>query len=142
MKQNLLKFSAAFLLLAACNSSPYNNETHFIPNKGQNVDSMKTPIVEDKLNNSVFSVKLIADSNGRPGVYNVCAVSGFNTANSMFTMPKGAEKSRPVIHKRNGLYAYIVGFHIPNDTTFYEYYEINSANNTITMRYVKSYTFE
>lgn len=142
MKNKILSYAAMALFVIGCNSSPYNNENHFIPNKGQNIDSLKEMVKEDTLNKAVFSVKIIADSMGREGVYNVNSVFGENVASSMFTMPKGGEKYKPILKKKSEMYTYIVGFHVPNDTTFYEYYEISANKGSILMRYVKSYTFQ
>lgn len=128
------------LLSAGCGNA--GKETYTFPAPGTVTDSMAMPVQEDKLNHSVFTVAVFADSNIQHGIYGVRAAYGFNTANGMFTMPKGAEKYKPIIKKGTAPYTYIVGFHVPKDTTFYEYFEVTGKADNIGMKYLKSYSFE
>jgi len=103
--------------------------------------SAEMPVTDDQLNHFMFSVKVIADSNVRSGVYDVDADYGPNFAEGQFTMPTGIEDAKPVINKGKEPYTYIIGFQLPNDTTFYEYFQIQSDRKTTKMQYIKAYTF-
>ncbi len=137
----LLYSSMAVLLLSACGVNATTDNYKF-PTPGTVLDSVAMPIVGDTLNNMVFSVAVVADSNIAKGVYDVNVIYGKNEANGLFTMPKGAEKYKPAIRKSTEPYTYIIGFHAPKDTTFYEYFEVTAQKKTIGMKYLKAYTFE
>lgn len=138
-KYYLLTGIFAASCIIACNSGKNPPEK---PKPGAIVASAETPISEDKLNHSAFSVKVVADSNALTGVYTVIAASGANTAKGQFTMPKKGEDYPIVIRRGDAVYSYVIGFKIPDDTTFYDYFEVRSKNDTIKMRYLKSYSFE
>ena len=99
------------------------------------------PVTDDPLNHFVFSVNVIADSNVRAGVYDVDVNYGPNFSEGQFTMPKGGEDLKPVIKKGSMPSTFIIGFRVPGDTTFYDYFEISSSIRTTKMQYVKAYTF-
>lgn len=141
MKKLLLICSALPLLfLAACGES--SKDTYVFPAPGTVIDSADMPVANDTLNDFNFSVTIRADSNVANGIYDVTAVHGVNTAEGKFTMPKGAEKYKPIIKKGSDPETFIVGFKIPKDTTFYEYFEVTGHKLNIGMKYLKSYTFE
>lgn len=125
--------------IMACNSG---SDAPQKPKPGAIVASAEIPIVEDNLNHATFSVKVAADSNAQPGVYTVMAASGANTAKGQFTLPKKGEDYPIAMRKGDAAYCYVIGFKIPDDTTFYDYFEVRSKNDTIKMRYLKSYSFE
>jgi hypothetical protein len=130
--------------LAACNSGnnrKTDNKPKQFPKPGTVVAKAEMPVTDDRLNKFTFSVKVIADSNITSGEYDVDADYGPNFAEGHFTMPKGGETLVPVLRQGNTPYTYIVGFHLPGDTTFYDYFEISSGRNTTKMQYVKAYTF-
>lgn len=144
MKNHFLLYSSLILLLASgCKNDPTDN--YVPPKPGTVVDSMAMP-VENKtgeLNHAVFSVAIVVDSDVvQPGIYDVRAAYGNNTADGKFSMPHGGEKYKPVIKKAAEPYRYVVGFRIPKDTTFYEYFEVTAQQTAIGMKYIKSYTFE
>ena len=141
-KSTLLICTLVTLLVAACGSGPAESSQKEFPAPGTVVDSMAMPILIDSLNDFSFSVSVIADSNIKSGIYDVHAAYGHNEATGLFTMPKGAEHYKPVIRKAAAPYTYIVGFHAPKDTTFYEYFEVTGKKTTIGMKYIRAYTFE
>jgi hypothetical protein len=84
---------------------------------------------------------VIADSAVADGVYDVDVDFGPNFAESKMTLPKGGEHFTPVIRKGSQSYSYIIGFRIPEDTTFYDYFEVTSTRGQTKMQYIKAYTF-
>jgi len=131
-------------LFFACNSA--NNKTQQanakqFPKPGTIIASVEMPVTEDTLNHFTFSVKIIADSNVASGVYDVDADFGNNFAEGQLTMPKGGENLKPIIRKGDAPYTYIIGFKVAGDTTFYDYFQVSSNNNTTKMEYIKGYTF-
>jgi hypothetical protein len=119
-----------------------NKKAKQFPKPGTTMAEAHMPVTEDALNHSVFSVKVIADSNVALGIYDVDADFGANFAEGQFTMPKGCEDAKPVIRKGSKPYTYIVGFKIAGDTTFYDYFQVSSAHSSTKMQYIKAYTFE
>jgi hypothetical protein len=109
------------------------------PKPGTIIDSAETPITNDPLNHFIFSVKVVADSNVSSGVYDVDVDYGLNFAEGQFTMPKGGEDLTPLIRKDNT--GFIIGFRVPNDTTFYDYFEVRASKKTTKMQYIKAYSF-
>lgn len=103
-------------------------------------DSMS--VLEDQLNNTMFSVKVIANENTPKGKYTVKAAWGYNEAESELAMPKGGEKFIPMLRKEAIPYTYSIGFQVKGDTTFYDYYLVNADKGTIRMKYIKAYSFE
>jgi len=145
MKKTVLLFVAiAAISQVACNSSndekTTGNNKQF-PKPGTVVAAAEMPVTDDPLNKFTFSVKVIADTNVRSGEYDVDADYGPNFAEGHFTMPKGGEYLVPVIRRDNAPYTYIIGFRLPGDTTFYDYFEVSSNRSSTKMQYVKAYTF-
>ena len=145
MKKTVLGIlSGGIVLLAGCNGATGDgNAGRQLPlaKPGTVMATATMPITEDKLNHFTFSVKVIADSNIAAGVYDVDADYGPNFATSTFTMPKGAEAYQPCMRKGAEPYSYIIGFKIPGDNTFYDYFEVWGSSTTIKMQYIKAYTF-
>ena len=144
MKKNLLltvPFISFFFF--GCSGPETNNtgKPKIFPKPGTLIIAAEMPVTDDILNHFTFSVKIYADSNISSGVYDVDAEYGPNFAEGKFTMPKGGEDFKPLIHKGPGSYSYIIGFNAPGDTTFYEYYLVSSTLKSTKMEYIKAYTF-
>lgn len=129
--------------MAACHT-PGKEEKNVAANQKPGTviatDSMR--IVEDDLNTSYFSVKLLTTDKTDKGTYAIDAAWGFNTAQTEFTMPKGGEKLEPVLRRVQEPYTYEIGFRQEGDTTFYDYYQVKGEKGTIRMKYLKAYSFE
>ena len=141
MKKTVFYFTAA-LLFVACNSNSSNEHKpkHF-PKPGTTVAADQMPIVEDALNHSVFSVKVIADSDITSGVYDVDADFGPNFGEGKFSMPKGIEDLQPIIRKGSNKYTFIIGFRLPDDTAFKDYFQVSCTKSSTKMEYIKAYSF-
>ncbi len=139
-KTALLAFSISVFALFGCNSSNEDKPAEF-PKPGTIVASAVTPVTDDTLNKFIFSIKVIADSNVRSGVYDVDVDYGPNFAEGQFTMPKGGESLKPVIRKNAVANSYIIGFKMAGDTTFYDYFEVSSNKSSTKMQYIKAYSF-
>jgi len=124
-----------------CESSNKSAPAAPFPKPGTTMDSASEPVTEDALNKFMFTVKVIADSSVSKGVYDVDVDFGPNFAEGQFTLPKGGEHFKPAIRKASERYTYIIGFHIPGDTTFYDYFEVTSNRGQTKMQYIKAYTF-
>ena len=111
-----------------------------MPRPGAIVASGQMPVTGDSLNHFTFSVKVIADSAVKSGVYDVEAAFGPNIARGRFVMPKGGAHLKPIMHKGATPYTYIIGFKVDNDTTFYDYFKVQSNHMTTQMQYTKAYT--
>lgn len=109
---------------------------------GTVIDSFSEAVTEDKLNHFNYTVKIIADSAVNKGIYIAEAAYGPNVARGKFTMPKGMEQAKPILKKCASGHCNIVGFRLDGDTTFYDYFEINSTKTETGMRYINSYSFE
>jgi len=135
--------AASALLYASCNNTGSSNEykAKNFPKPGTIVVTAQMPVTDDPLNHFTFSVKVIADSNIKAGVYDIDADYGPNFAEGQLTMPKGGEDLKPLIRKGNAPYTYIIGFKIAGDTTFYDYFEVSSSRSATKMQYLKAYTF-
>jgi hypothetical protein len=105
------------------------------------VISGSMPSMNDSLNHYTFSIKIIPDSSAGQGVYDVDADFGPNFAEGQFTMPKGGEDLAPIIKRGVAPNTFIIGFKVPDDTTFYEYFEVSGSKAATKMRYIKAYTF-
>ena len=142
-KSGLLLFGVALLTVSlySCNNNTEEHKQKKFPKPGATIAEAKMPIVEDAINHSVFSVKVIADSDVATGVYDVDADFGTNFGEGKFTMPKGAEDATPVIRKGDAPYTYIIGFRIAGDTTFYDYFQVNCSKSNTKMEYIKAYSF-
>ncbi len=138
-------FAAALACLAACNSpgggsGTAQNAKQF-PKPGAVVARDEMPVTGDSLNHFIFSVKVVADSSIAAGVYDIAVNYGPNMASGQFTMPKGGE-DLPVSMRRGAEpYTFIVGFKMPGDTTFYDYYQVSATRSNTKMQYIKSYIF-
>ncbi len=134
---------AGSLLTSCQNSATVNKSSKKVrlPVPGTIIDSLSSPVTEDKLNHFFCSVKIIADSNIAAGVYDIDADYGPNFAEGKLTMPKGAENSRLLVRKGTIPCSFIIGFRIPDDTTFYDYFEVDFSKTATKMQYIKAYTF-
>ena len=106
------------------------------------MDSAAMKITNDQLNDFIFSVTVRADSQVKDGVYAIRAAYGFDVANGTFTMPKGLEDYKLSLRKGTSAYTYIIGFLVPDDTTFHDYFEVAGTKTSISMKYLKSYTYQ
>ncbi len=143
-KVALFCYGLSTLLYVACNNSgSAGNERSAkqFPKPGTIVATAEMPVTDDPLNHFTFSVKVVADSNIKSGVYDIDADYGPNFAEGQLTMPKGGEDLKPLIRKGNAPYTYVIGFKVPGDTTFYDYFEVSSTRANTKMQYVKAYTF-
>jgi hypothetical protein len=132
--------STVLPFIVSCNSTSDKSTVGILP--GTVLDSFSVRVREDTLNNSVFTVKIIADSAVDKGVYIADVTFGNNTAQGKFTMPKGIEHVAPVLRCGNTPYTGIVGFRLEKDTSFYDYFEISCNKQNTRMGYINSYTFE
>ena len=98
-------------------------------------------ITEDALNDASFKVEVIADSAIANGVYDVDADFGPGFGEGQFTIPAGIEDATPLIRKGYEPYTYIIGFRLPNDTTFYDYFRVSATKHSIKMEYIRAYSF-
>ena len=99
------------------------------------------PVTDDALNHFTFSIKVIADSDITDGIYDVDADYGPNFAEGKFAMPKGIEDAKPIIRKGSEPYTFIIGFRLPGDTTFNDYFLVSGTKHSTKMEYIKAYTF-
>lgn len=146
MKRLILSSLLLATVFAACNN---NKDTYVPPQPGVVVDSMAMPA--EGGGKAIFAVAIVVDSDKiRPGLYDVRALYDTLRAEGKFSMPKGGEKYKPEVRKGKDPFQFIVGFRVPGDTTFYEYFEAvaqrskegNERHTTIGMKYLKSYSFE
>jgi hypothetical protein len=141
--KKIISYGLALLSLGSCHepveTSNKEGKPRQLPKPGTIVASAEMPVADD-LNHFTFSVKVIADSNIAHGVYDVDAGYGPNFAKGQITMPIGGEDLKPVIRKGNAPYTFIIGFRMPGDTTFYDYFEVRSSKATTKMQYLKVYT--
>jgi hypothetical protein len=130
------------LMVAACQPSGTETGGHTEPITAPApgtviaVDSIRHA---DALNTFTFRVSITKAPEA--GVYTVDATDGPNRGITQFTMPKGAAEY-PVVMRRDGTDRMAIGFRTPDDTTFYPYYEVVSANKTIRAQYTNAYKFE
>jgi hypothetical protein len=144
LMKHLLLSSCAIAFIATLASCGGNKTVKKGPpfSPGTVAAKFDEPVTDDALNNFRFSVKVVADSAVASGVYQVEAEFGPNYAFNKFTMPKGLEHVPPLIRKDTARYTCIVGFRLPDDTAFYDYYKITSSRSSTKMEYIMSYTFE
>jgi hypothetical protein len=109
---------------------------------GKTIASDSMAITEDDLNKHIFSVEIITTEESDSGKYAIDATWGFNMASSSFSMPRGGEGLQPVLRRGSEPYSYIVGFFVPDDTMFHEYYSVTGIQGNIVMKYIKAYTFQ
>jgi hypothetical protein len=131
----------AGLLFAACNADKKEKDYSKLP-AGTLIAADSMSIAEDSLNQSQFSVKVTTTAKTAEGKYGVQANWGYNPAETQFTLPKGGETFIPVLRKGQQPYTYIIGFNIPDDTTFYDYFQVQGNQGGIRMQYIKTYSFE
>jgi len=139
MQKRILIATTLCGALTACNNSGTDSAIDF-PKPGTVVATAQMPI-KDELNNFTFSIKVVADSEVKAGVYDVDVDFGPNFAEGKFTMPKGGEELKPLIRTGSNPYTYIIGFKVANDTTFYDYFEVSSSKDHTKMQYIKTYSF-
>ena len=134
------------LFMASCS----HDSTFVPPAPGATIASMEQPIPGAK--NAVYRVTITADSLIKDGVYDVCAIYGLDTGRGGFRMPKGIGAYKIVL-KKGPENKFEIGFQEGKDTTFNEYFEVDAASGqsnvpgegmrwTITMNYLKAYTYE
>ena len=128
---------------AACNNAPVDKKANpkQFPKPGTVVATTSAPINDDPLNRFTYTLRVVADSDIKSGTYDVDVDYGPNFAEGFMSMPKGGEDLKPIIRKGDGPYTYIVGFRLPNDTTFCDYYQVFSDKSHTKMEYIKAYTF-
>jgi len=141
MKFFVAPITATALFLAACHDAAVQHKAIALPKPGTTVASAEMLLRDDTLNNFTFSIKIIADSSVAQGVYDVDADYGPNYAAGQFTLPTGAENATPVIHTDSAGHSFVIGFKIPGDTTFYDYYQVAGTRTSMKMQYIKAYTF-
>ncbi len=139
--KNILIICLLALLASSCGNGKPANEQKQFPKPGTVMATAKIPVVGDTLNNFMFSIKVVADSQVTQGTYDVDADFGPNFAEGQFTMPKGGEDFIPAVRKGDRPNTFIVGFKMPKDTTFYDYYEVAGSKGQTEMRYIKAYSF-
>ncbi len=139
----VLGISAAIALGSCTGSADNKNENgpHGMPRPGTVVATMQETVLDDTLNHTKCTVKVIADSLIERGVYDVEAGYGPNSASGKFTMPKGGEDLIPILRKGNMPCSFIIGFKVAKDTTFYDYFEVICTRTATRMEYIKGYTF-
>jgi hypothetical protein len=135
-------FAFALFLFSCTNDNKSSESVKAFPKPGTVVASAEMPVAGDNLNNFVFSVKVIADSSVTSGVYDVDADFGPNLAVGEFTMPKGGEHFKPLIRIGSEPNTFIIGFRMPGDTAFNDYFEVSSNHAQTKMRYIKAYSLE
>jgi hypothetical protein len=144
-KMNILKtlrVSIALVLVAFMSSCGDKATTAALPAIGATVAKDEMPIDGDTLNHFTFKVTVTADSLIEKGVYDVAAAYGNDEAEGKFTMPKGGETFAVGMRRAPQPHTYIIGFYMPNDTTFNEYYSVSGTGGRLIMQYTKSYKFE
>ena len=132
------------VLLTACKNGG-GKETYKpkdFPKPGTVVAKDEMPIVEDKLNNFKFAIRVVADSAIAGGVYDVDVDYQSYSPEGQFTMPKGLENIKPILRRGSERYTYIIGFKVAGDTAFYDYFQVSAVQNQVKMTYIRSYTFE
>lgn len=144
MKRFAIPIYISLIIYSACQSkqasNPGNNTLK--TEAGIVIAADTTDIIEDKLNNQLFSVTVFTNDSSINGSYDIETAWGYNTAYTSIRMPYGGEHFKPIIRKGNSPYTYVIGFNYDDDTTFREYYEINGNKGQIKARYTRSYTIE
>ena len=134
------------LFIASC-----GHDASFVPPApGTTIATMEQQIPGAK--GGIYRVTVTADSLVKDGVYDVCAIYGLDTGRGGFRMPKGIGAYKIVL-KKGADNKFDIGFQEGKDTTFNEYFEVDAASSpsnvpgegmrwTITMNYLKAYTYE
>ena len=126
-----------FCVWTACNNIKPAKRNATEPGMLVAADSM--PIVEDRLNDLYFSIRLETTEKSDSGEYYLEAAWGYNLAQTNIRYPKGLEDVRPVIRRNHDDYSYIVGFFTKDDSTFHDYYNVSAQQGSIHMKYTKTY---
>lgn len=139
----MIRCICAFLLLfSACNepSSDSSVATRAIPAANTVVasGSMRIP---DALNELYYSIEVVATPQSTQGVYEVLVRYGHNDASTRITMPVSEQPLIPVLRKKPPN-EYIIGFRLPGDTAFKDYFQIRADRGKIGMKYLKAYSFK
>jgi hypothetical protein len=131
-----------YCLLGACDTTDGNSSSNWLPPApGKVIDSLSEPVTDDTLNKFTATIKIVADSNVASGVYEIETEFGPNLAINKFSLPKGMTNGTPKLKKTNEKHTYIIGFLLPDDTTFYDYYQVSFDKQTTKMQYIKSYYY-
>jgi hypothetical protein len=144
IKQKIIVAGLLLTAFAACRSktgSTGDDENYMAPEAGTVVTQAVTE-TDDELNHFKFSVFVKAGAMSDKGMYDVLAVYGHDSASGGFTMPQGGEHLKPLIRQSDEPATFIVGFHYGGDTAFYDYYKVSGSRGTISMQYVKAYSFK
>lgn len=143
MKKIALPIALVSSCLLSCNffgnSSKSATNTPLLPS-GSVIAADSISIAEDKLNGSMFTVKIF--TNDSLNTYDVQADWGYNTAVSTIKMPVGGEHFKPLLRRGDSTYSYVIGFHFDNDTLFHDYYLISARRGQIAMKYIRAYVME
>jgi hypothetical protein len=130
------------LAFAGCSSKPSSIQAHKPLPPGTVVAADSMPVTEDELNHFYFSVAIKANEQTNDGRYDIDVAYGPNTGVSAFKMPKGCENVMPLMRQGTEAYTYIIGFKMPNDTVFHEYYSVSGSRGRIEVKPIKGYTFK
>ncbi len=144
MKNTTLIFSLLGMsyLFTACGPNGGNTSTNWQPPApGTVIDSLSESVTDDTLNKFTATIKIVADSNAANGVYEIETEFGPNLAINKFSLPKGMTNGTPKLKKTSEKHTYIIGFLLPDDTSFYDYYQISFDKQTTKMQYIKSYYY-
>ena len=144
-------FAAIVLTCCSCNSGvqnkakaprilAVNDEQYTPPAAGAIVAADSMPVTDDPLNHFNFSVKIKANEYSSRGTYSIAAAFGPNTADGMFTMPKGGSHLEPVLKKGTEPYSYVIGFKYKHK--FYDYYLVKGSKSAIEIKNIKAYAFQ
>jgi|GEM_PF-1807623 len=139
------------LLITSCNNNTKNNGdrtsdrneyngVHFPPGSVVAADSVRIP---DPLNELFFTVKLLSNEHSQNGTYDVIAAYGHNDAETQITFPPGSSNPiKPAIKKGDDATSFVIGFYETGDTTFHEYFLVQSTKGHTSMKYIRSYSFQ
>ncbi len=100
--------------------------------------------IQDPLNETYFSVKVLTNERSREGSYDIKARYGHNDAFTTITFPKGGSKDiLPALKRGDSPNEMIVGFYFGGERQqFYEYFLVRADRGSTEMKYIRGYTFE
>ena len=130
------------LMLAACSggSTEAARPDFNPPPAGSTLAADSMRITEDVLNESYFSVRILATpQSAEKGIYELAIAYGNNRATDGFTMPAGGERLQPLLRPGSDAHNYIIGFEYKGN--FYAYVGITGSRNRIEVNYLKYYNF-
>lgn len=134
-------------LLAACGdaqtgkaSLPEREDTAVVPASGTVIAADSMRITDDLLNLSYFSVRVVANDYSAQGTYTIQAAYGYNTAESMMTMPRGGAHLRPMLRKGKEPYTYILYFLWQGKP--YDYFLVQARRGEIRMQHTNAYVLD